>query len=124
MNENNNKNKVILDTNALLWQFRSNLDIEKELNRLLGTYEIIIPSSVLLELENVKDRYVKAAQKFAEGYSVIATELRGDESIISLALTLQAMVVTNDKELRKRLKEQGLSVIFMRQGKYLSIDRP
>ena len=124
MNENNNKNKVILDTNALLWQFRSNLDIEKELNRLLGTYEIIIPSSVLLELENVKDRYVKAARKLVERYQIIATELKGDESIISLAQALQAMVVTNDKELRKRLKEQGVTVIFMRQGKYLSIDAP
>jgi rRNA-processing protein FCF1 len=34
------------------------------------------------------------------------------------------MVVTNDKELRKRLKEKGITVIFMRQGKYLSIDAP
>ena len=120
----NKKKKVILDTNALLWQFRSKVNIENELNRLLGAYVIVIPTSVLTELENVRDRYVKAARKLAERYQIIATKLKGDESIISLAQALQAMVVTNDKELRKRLKEQGVTVIFMRQGKYLSIDAP
>lgn len=124
MNTINGKCTVILDTNALLWQFRSKVNIENELNRLLGAYVIVIPTSVLKELEHVKDRYVKAARKLAERYQIIATELKGDESIISLARTLQAMVVTNDKELRKRLKEQGITVIFMRQGKYLSIDAP
>ena len=34
------------------------------------------------------------------------------------------MVVTNDKELRKRLKRQGVTVIFMRQGRYLTLDTP
>ena len=124
MNTINGKCTVILDTNALLWQFRSKVDIENELNRLLGAYVIVIPTSVLKELEYVRDRYVKAARKLAERYQIIATELKGDESIISLAQSMQAMVVTNDKELRKRLKEQGITVIFMRQGKYLSIDAP
>jgi rRNA-processing protein FCF1 len=120
----NNKRKVILDTNALLWQFRSRVNIENELNRLLGAYVIVIPTSVLRELDYVKDRYVKAARKLAERYQVVATELKGDESIISLAQALQAIVVTNDKELRQRLKKKGITVIFMRQGKYLSIDAP
>ena len=124
MNKGNKKRKVILDTNALLSQFRFNVDLEKELNRLLGAYEIIIPSSVLLELENVQDRYVRAAQKFAKRYPIISTELAGDDSIISLAVELKAIVVTNDKELRKRLKKQGITVIFLRQGKYLSMDKP
>lgn len=124
MNAKNGKCTVILDTNALLWQFRTNVDIEKELNRLLGGYKIIIPSSVLLELESLKDRYVGAARKLAKRYRVVATELKGDESIINLALEHQALVVTNDKELRKRLRGRGVTVIFMRQGKYLSIDSP
>jgi len=113
-----------LDTNALLWQFASKVDIEMELNRLLGGYEIVIPSSVLAELDHVSDRYAKAAIKFTERYRVVPTELKGDDSIVELAKSLQAMVLTNDKELRHRLKEQGTTVIFMRQGKYLAMDRP
>ena len=124
MNTKGGKCKVILDTNALLSQFRFNVDLEKELNRLLGAFEIIVPSSVLWELDNVQDRYVRAARKFAERYQIVSTEHVGDDSIIYLAVELQAIVVTNDKELRKRLKKQGNTVIFLRQGKYLSIDKP
>lgn len=119
-----NRTIVILDTNALLWQFNSRVDMVSELNRLLGAYEIVIPSSVLRELECISHRYSKAARKLAERYRIIPTELTGDESLLSLAETLKAVVVTNDKELRKRLKQIGLTTIFMRQGKYLSIDRP
>jgi rRNA-processing protein FCF1 len=115
---------VILDTNAILGQFSSSVDILGELDRLLGAYEIVIPSSIHRELDCVSDRYAKAARKFAQRFRTIPTELSGDESILKLAEDLKALVVTNDKELRKRLRKRGLTSIFMRQGKYLSIDRP
>ena len=76
---------VILDTNALLAQFQFGIDIKEELFRLLGAYEIVIPSSVLDELDNVKDRYARIARKFAEKFRVITTNKKGDESILALA---------------------------------------
>lgn len=115
---------VILDTNALLAQFQFGIDLEDELSRLLGAFEILIPSSVLFELKNVRDRHAKAALKLAERYKVIASDIKGDESILSLAVQLDTIVVTNDKALRKRLKAQGISVIFLRQKKYLAMDIP
>ncbi len=113
---------VILDTNALLAQFQFRIDIKEELFRLLGAYEVLIPSSVLDELDNVKDRYARVARKFAETFRVIETNKKGDESILVLARAMRTIVVTNDKALRKRLKNEGISVIYLRQKKYLALD--
>ena len=114
----NTKRKVILDTNALLWQLRLNVNIENELNRLLGAYEIVIPTSVIKELEHVTDRYAKGARKLAERYETIATELAGDESIVHLAESLQAIVVTNDKIILSYYRfPRGGTHNVQRQGK-------
>jgi rRNA-processing protein FCF1 len=115
---------VILDTNALLTQFEFKIDLEDELTNLLGTYEILIPSSVLNELKNLKDRDARSALDFALRYKVIETEKKGDESIFALAKELNAVVVTNDRVLRKRLKDNGLKVIYLRQKSYLALDIP
>jgi len=115
---------VILDTNALLMQFEFKIDLEDELSRLLGAYEILIPSSVLNELKNLKDKNARSALEFALKYRVIETEKKGDESILAMAKELNAVVVTNDRELRKRLKDNGLRVIYLRQKSYLVLDIP
>jgi rRNA-processing protein FCF1 len=115
---------VILDTNALLAQFQFNIDLIGELGRLLGAFEIFIPNSVLGELDNVKDRNVKAARTFAKKYEVVHTEKKGDEAILELAEKMKAVVVTNDKELRKRLKKMDLKVVYMRQKSHLAADIP
>lgn len=115
---------VILDTNALLAQFQFKIDLASELGRLLGSFEIFIPNSVLDELNNIKDKYIKAAKKMAEKYEVVYSEKKGDEAILDLAEKMKAVVVTNDQELRKRLKKLGLKVIYLRQKSHLVLDIP
>jgi len=115
---------VILDTNALLMQFEFKIDLEDELTRLLGAFEILIPSSVLDELKNIKDKHVKPALDLASKYKTVETEKKGDESILFLAKKLKAVVVTNDGELRRRLKEVGIKVIYLRQKSFLDMDIP
>jgi rRNA-processing protein FCF1 len=115
---------VILDTNALLTQFEFKIDLEDELTNLLGTYEILIPSSVLNELKNLKNKDARSALDFALKYKVIETEKKGDESIFAMAKELNAVVVTNDRVLRKRLKDNDLKVIYLRQKSYLALDIP
>jgi rRNA-processing protein FCF1 len=115
---------VILDTNALLMQFEFKINLKDELTKLLGVYEIQIPSSVLNELENLKDKYSSSAFKFALKYKIIMTEKKGDESILTIAKELNAVVVTNDRILRKRLKLNGIRVIYLRQKSYLALDIP
>ena len=42
---------VILDTNALMMLFEFSIDLESELNRLLGANSIFVPTTVLDELK-------------------------------------------------------------------------
>lgn len=114
-------NEIILDTNALILQFKEKLHLEDELQRLLGKYEIIIPSSVIKELEKLSEgnQNAMAALKYAQKFKKIDVEGKGDNSIIDLAERLGCYVLTNDKELIKRLKNKGIKVIRPRNFKRL-----
>lgn len=112
--------KVILDTNALLMPFQFGINLSAELKRLLGSYEIIVPSSVLDELKKLKPTdSAKAAKALAQKYKVWSTEEKGDEAIVSLAEELKAIVVTNDKGLMRALKKLKLPVIHLRSRTHL-----
>jgi rRNA-processing protein FCF1 len=115
---------VIIDTNAFIMQVEYRIDFEYELMGLLGSFEILIPITVLNELKNIKDKHSKAALKIAQKYRTIESVKRGDEAILSLAVKLHAIVITNDRELRKRLIEKGLSVVYVRQRSYLAMEVP
>lgn len=113
--------KVILDTNALMMPFEININLERELDRLLGVYEILIPSSVIDELEKLseRDKAASSALILTERYNIINTSKKGDFSIIYLAKELKAIVVTNDKVLRKKLRKEGIPLIFLRGKDHL-----
>jgi rRNA-processing protein FCF1 len=115
---------VIIDTNALIMQVEYKIDFESELMSLLGSFEILIPMTVLNELKNIKDKHAKPALKLAQKYRIIESIKRGDDAILNLALKLNAIVVTNDRELRKRLLEKGQKVVYVRQRSYLAMDIP
>jgi rRNA-processing protein FCF1 len=107
--------KVVLDTNALMMPFQFNINLDIELERLLGPFEGIVPSSVLQELERTKpERLAKAARALASKYKVFETEEKGDAAILSVAEQLRAVVVTNDKELGSKLKALKLPVVSLR----------
>jgi rRNA-processing protein FCF1 len=118
------KAPVILDTNVLIMHMEYRINLEDELTRLLGAYEILIPSAVIWELKGISNKYSKLALKFIEKFRVVDSVKRGDEAILSLARHLHAVVVTNDRELRAKLKEHDLKVIYIRQRSYLAIDIP
>lgn len=108
---------ILLDTNALLMPFQFSLDLEGELRRLLGDYRAAVPSSVLHELLRLAktNSRARAALKFAARFRVIEVEGAGDEAILSLARAEGAAVLTNDRDLRRRLREAGLPVIYLRE---------
>ena len=115
---------IIIDTNALVMQMEYRIDFEGELMALLGNFEIIIPTTVIHELKNIKAKHTKAALKIAQRYRTVESVKSGDEAIISLALKLNAIVLTNDRELRRRLIDLGQKVIYIRQRSYLAMDVP
>ena len=121
---------VILDSSAILMCFEYSIDLESELTRLLGSYTIVVPSSIKEELEHIasrgdgrKNRMAKASLSLIKGYDVVSIdEQNADDSLVVLATKLAAIVVTNDRELRDRIKHRSLPVIFLRAKQTLMIE--
>ena len=110
--------------------FEFSIDLEKELTRLLGSYQLVVPTSIIKELEFLSKKGIgskktkaKASLKLIERYETInSNEKSGDDSILYVAKKTKGIVVTNDRELRIRLKEIPISVIFLRAKKKLAIE--
>jgi len=121
---------VILDSSAVIMCFEFSIDLEKELTRLLGSYHIVVPSSIVGELEFLSKKgagnkkiKAKASLKLVENYeTVVVDEKNADDSLIILAKMMNGVVVTNDKELRKRLRDASVSVVFLRAKKKLMME--
>ena len=119
--------KVIIDTNALMVPEQFGVDIFSELQR-LGYVHWIVPAQVLGELRSLATRADKGRDKIAarvalglsERCSIIGEDnFDADQAIEELALNEGAAVFTNDKALKKRLFSKGITVIYLRQGRYL-----
>jgi rRNA-processing protein FCF1 len=113
---------IVLDANALLMPFQFKINIDRELKRLFGEVPVLVPSSVLGELANVLDKNSKAALALARKYQIVETELSGDEAVLDVALRRSSAVVTNDKELIKKLRASRIPVIRLRGERYLVAD--
>ena len=113
---------IVLDANALLMPFQFKVNIDKELKRLFGEVPVFVPSSVLGELANTTDKNAKAALALARKYQIVETELSGDEAVFEIAQQRSAAVVTNDRELIKRLRAAGIPVVRLRGERYLVAD--
>jgi hypothetical protein len=124
---------VILDTNFLFIPIRFGVDIIHHIEGLLGPVEIVIPSSIIDELEILKNkvssdqkREIYFTQKFARKFDILQVNKQKnetvDESIIRIAETVDGIVATTDKDLRKRLRSRGIPVIYLRQESQLEIE--
>jgi rRNA-processing protein FCF1 len=121
---------VILDSSAFLMFFEFSVDWEKELSRLLDGYCIVVPIEVIRELEvlskqtaSERKRKAIASLKLAERYKTVKTIAgNADDAVIEAAEKTHGVVVTNDTELRKRLKQDSIPVIFLRGKKKLSLE--
>ena len=120
---------VVLDSSAILMVFEFSVDIEKELTRLIGSFEIIVPKTIFKELINLsvhgsgkKKQIAKPALRLVERYEIVEDTSRfGDDSVIELAKKYNGIIFSNDKELRKKAKEENLKTIFLRSKNYLAI---
>jgi len=119
--------KAIIDTNALMVAEQFKVDIFSELLR-LGYVDCIVPAQVIGELRSLAERADKGRDKTAARVALgLAERCRivgidncpADQAIEDLASTEGAAVFTNDKALKKRLFSKGITVIYLRQGRYL-----
>jgi rRNA-processing protein FCF1 len=120
------KMQVILDSNFLIDLIRFKIPLE-EIFELLGyDTKILTLSSVLNELEKIakgkskEAKYAKLALKLIDlkKIEILKIEKSVDEALFSLA-NEKTIIATNDKNLRKKLKEKGLKSIYIRAKKRL-----
>ena len=121
------KSKVIIDTNGLMIPGQFGIDIFSELEQ-LGFYSYIVPSASVKELERIiatgrgKDRSAaKIAISLLEKCTIIDKNGYADNIIIEMAISMDAAVLTNDAELKKRLCSKGVTNVYLRDRTRLSI---
>ena len=126
--------KVILDSNALFVPSELKLDIFAEAEHLLNRkLDFILLSPVKRELELLakKDspkirKQAVYALKVAERCKNVAVDedekLSTDDAIIKVAKAWSSPVFTNDRQLRRKLRDISVPVIYVRQKSRLEID--
>jgi uncharacterized protein len=126
--------KVILDSNALFVPLEFKIDIFEELRRLLNrNVEFVLLSPVKRELEMLaaKDapkmrRQADFALRLAEKCKYVPVEndekLTIDDAIVKVAKKWSSPVFTNDRQLKKKLRDISVPVIYVRQKSRLDID--
>ncbi len=113
---------VVLDTNALLMPFEIRINLDLALRDLLGEARIIVPGPLVGELKHLDHKFANAALALARKYEIIHTVESGDNAVVELAKKEHAYVLTNDKELRRRLRREGIPLIYLRSGTHLTIE--
>lgn len=111
--------KIIVDTNALLYSIKSKIDLFEALKN----YEIIIPNLVIKETERLSVTAKKKTDRDAAKnvLMVLKTKVfrcpilegKTDEAIINYALKNKASILTADKDLKNFAKKHGLKIVFL-----------
>lgn len=122
--------KVLLDANFLLIPHQFGVDIKRQIEEILETpHEFVVPTGVIFELKKIargRGRDGVAARfalKLIDAMHVKKVRSGGpvDDWIVSYAARENAIVCTNDAELRHRLKNEGVKMIALRSRARLGV---
>ena len=128
------KLRIILDANALFVPVQFKIDLLEELKKLLNrNFEPILLSPTRRELERIKvqgssemRKQAEYALKLAEKCTLLEAQQEKntptDDLIVQVASKLKYAVFTNDRQLRNRLRDINVPVIYVRQKSRLEID--
>lgn len=111
------------------------MDIISELHRILDVkFRVVVPNVVLDELNVIERKSrgrdlmaVRMAKKLAERFETVEIGRFGerpiDDQIFDFAVRNERVIVcTNDKGLKKRLREKGVPVVYLRSKKILELE--
>jgi rRNA-processing protein FCF1 len=124
--------RIILDSNAFLVPLQFKIDIFEELKTLLNrNFEPILLSPIQREIEKLAQMGSSKMRKCAS-YALEVTKkcklvsidenASPDDTIIKIAHEWGCPVFTNDRLLRKRLRDINVPVVYVRQKSHLVID--
>ena len=125
--------RVILDSNALFVPIQFKIDIFQGLKTLLNrNFELVLLKPIQQELERLSKegspqtrKNAAYALKLAEKCWIVAVKSDAaspDNIIFQTASRWSCPVFTNDKELREKLRNINVPVIYVRQKSRLEID--
>ena len=126
--------KVILDSNALFVPLQYKIDVFTELQQLLNrNVEPILLSTVKQELETLANKRSAKTRKNAAFALTLAEKCTyvkitekskefTDDAILRTAKAWKTPVFTNDKLLKKKLRDISMPVIYVRAKSRLEID--
>ena len=123
--------EVVIDTNFFMVPFQFNVDIITELEKILPSYTLTTPSFVINELKGLKKNTkgkvrlnANLALKLANSSKIEIKDisLLENETVDDALLRVSEVLATNDIELKKRAKDKGITVAYLRQKKYIAID--
>ncbi len=125
--------EIIIDSNALFAPLQFKIDIFGELERILNRrFELVLLSSVLNELRMLASEGRPKTRKMAAFAIEFAKKCRYvevhsaaktvDDTIIDAAAKFKTPVFTNDAQLRQRLRDISVPVIYVRQKSHLAIE--
>ena len=142
------QNIVVLDSNFLMLPFQFRIDYLTEIRyQLEGTIKFIIFKQVLDELEAKKRRESKATKflsNFNSGLTYLEHHIENfnlsfeknikephettDEFLLRTCNNLKTQdsrifLATNDSQLRKLAREQKINIIYLRQKKFIVVER-
>ena len=123
--------EVVIDTNFFMVPFQFNVDIITELENLLPSYKLTTPSFVINELKGLKRNNkgktrlnANLALKLANSSKVEIKDisLLENETVDDALLRVSEVLATNDIELKNRAKNNGITVVYLRQKKYIAVE--
>lgn len=123
--------EVVIDTNFFMVPFQFNVDIINELEKSLPSYKLTTPIFVINELKgltkNTKGKTrlnANLALKLANSSKVEIKDISimENETVDDALLRVSEVLATNDIELKKRAKDNGITVVYLRQKKYIVIE--
>ncbi len=123
--------EVVIDTNFFMVPFQFNVDIVNELEKLLPSYRLTTPSFVINELKGLKNNNkgktrlnANLALKLANSSKIEIKDisLLENETVDDALLRVSEVLATNDIELKKRAKDKGITVAYLRQKKYIAVE--
>jgi hypothetical protein len=121
---------AVLDTNALMMPVECNVRVFEELERLLGSVELVVPAPVVAELRDLSSGAGQEATAASVGLDLVGRcsvretdAAYADDAVVELAQADDVThVVTNDRPLQARLRDAGVSVIGLRGQNKLGIN--
>ncbi len=111
--------KLLLDTNSLMYSIKNKMDIRMALLSIPLTFEILIPKCVIDELAGLSKTYwyARAALEYGKNFNIIESYGTGDNCILNMAIKLKCFVLTNDRGLINRLRSKNIKILMISNGK-------